>query len=266
MHGGQGKITNATPAPQILATLRGNWAGQRGMYGDINATENEDILTALGEIEMFRRVASRAVETEDPRVVGNFLLPATNGLLAMGSIGNPGEQQIELTEAMLSDPRMYEATLVGGNDVNLQKRLAFASAAQDFFTSTSNRQASTRRDLEKPVFNGVPLVDFLDVSFTDTEGDVVSSRAQFTFTVNRERVRASLAAPGTTPTDAQINLAVQDIISRATPAMQEVNRNVRSAAHIEAWTQPTIDEDTVDYPLAARSEGWISYFFELNAQ
>jgi len=263
MRGGQGRISNAATPTQIRNVLRSNWGTQDGFYGDANSTEEEDIAKSLGHLELLRQNARTAVDTKSPFTAGQFLTTGTNALMVMDSLGNPSDQQIEMTEDIIADRNVFEASLLEGNGQNRNRRMAFAESAQDFYANTrvAERKQQWKRALEVPAIGGEPMINFIRVQ-GDSE---VSATTQLTFTVDKERVRQSLVATfggGIGP--GQVEAHSNRIMFEVAPIIDSINKQVRAASHIEAMLSPNIDKTSADYINAAEKEGWLDYFSQGN--
>lgn len=258
MRSGQGAITSSTSASQIPQILRSNWSGQDGFYGNAQSEEEEDIRKSLAHLELLRRSSYSAVNSNSPSVAGTFMTDATNAFLVMSALGNPATDQVRLTTSTLSDPKIIEAAMLEGNTTNLQRRLALADAASEFYSTTepAQQQNEFRRALEQPML-GVPLRTLVDFKVPQDE---VDGRTEITFEVNKEALRGQLQATlggGVGP--GQVDAYTRQVTNRIAPVLLQINESIRANAHVEALGLPTLDDTSVDYLNMADQLGWVDY-------
>lgn len=256
--GGQGRIIDTTPASQHKDILQGNWSGTEGFYGVANSSEEDDIRRSVAHLELLRQAANNEATNSVPGTVGPFLTDATNAFLVMTAIGNPSKDQIDKTNEIIADRAIFEAALAGGNSQNLNRRLALADAASDFYSK--QEPARIMNDLKtnmNQTILGRPLLDF--VSIRPSKEDV-DAETELTFEVRRDFVRAQADTfLGGGVGAGQVDAYARRIQNTFAPIMVKVNNHIRANAHIEALGLPTIAPESADYINMADRLGWLDY-------
>ena len=257
--GGQGLVTDATPAHDIRKTLLANMSGMEGFYGQGSDDEADDIRRSVATLEMWRQGAHAAVEAKAPTAAGQFMVNATHGFLVMDTLGNPAPSQINKSLEILADEKTVEAAMLEGNGLNKERRLALGSAAQDFYGSVSpTEMAQEYRNAFEAPFLGVRVKDLIVVR---PDSEEISGRTGLSYEVNRPALEAQLKATlggGVGP--GQVDAYARRLEVQIAPAMKGINTQIRALAHVDALSDETIDELSVDYINKADQLGWLDYF------
>lgn len=266
-----------TTADEIKRAIRNEQRQGSTPYGRNDSTEEMQILEALSQQQMVAtafKIMKSLPETATPENAGRLLTTSTYGMSLMNDLGDPAENQVQMTLASIASPAYLTGIQTVGDDEFMATRLAWADEAQDFIGNMHKPVAQQRKEnfaAWTADYFGGEFKDAVDVKLDTLNED----QAQLTGEVNAERVADIMwnefntrPRRPRTPSlgravwahrnESLIQKEVRGVAATLSRLLKAANIDIRSAAHVSYAGAPSVSaENRPMYALWANRMGYL---------
>ena len=263
VNGGGGQVGPTDSPDEIKRKLQKNMrGGNKSHLFEGSLDEDDDIKTALAHLGMMGKAMVLADESDSPATLNQFLLQGANGFMAMSMLGNPHPDAVNEALGVIGHPSFVRGMDMVADPAAAGPRIAMATAAEEFLVSSkpAQRREQQQQRWNQPIWKGYPPNHLVQI-FTGN-GD----NPELEYNINRDIVRSVLEAENLTEpmpvpiSDGRVTDEMAYIDKQVRPLVNEINRDIRATAHLDAIGKQQFNKEDIDYILAADQLGWIDFF------